>query len=279
MIDLRSKLLTKADPMTCSTLTLFREAIMSGDVILPKISYNEFLSAFDYWIANGVNNLSNLHLYTKEVCVGTTHFIDNLIMQYGLDNIQILEHDYFYYSRLNPKKQWAEVGRLDPNQPLLIAMPFPGYGDVHPLMQDILRECLDKNIAIHIDACWMSSAHNITFDFSHPCIHSVGFSLSKGLDLGWNRIGVRYTKQINSTDSITIANQFCTINQVDISIGYLYMQEFSQNYLWQRYGNTYNKICQQLLLRPTKCIHMARTFDTGKVIGLKNAIHYYDSLE
>jgi hypothetical protein len=260
----RSLILDKAVSLADPELAKLKNDIFSRNVELPKTNYEEFSNTVHHWItSNTSNTLTGLDVYHREVCVGVTSFIDNLIMRHGIDNLQIFEHDYTYYSRLSPSKSWATVGNLTPNKPLLIALPFPGEGDVHPDMQAILNEALEKNIPVHIDASWMSSATNIQFDFDHPVIESVAFSLSKGLALDWNRIGVRYSKRIDETDSITIANKFVTVNSIDVSVGMLYINNFPQSYLWEKYGSLYHEACRTFLLKPTKCIHMAKHFSTG----------------
>jgi hypothetical protein len=143
-------------------------------------------------------------------------------------------------------------------------------------MQQILNEALEKNISVYIDAAWMSCADGIEFSFDHPAIQSVAFSLSKGLALDWNRVGVRYSRSIDSSDAITISNKFKTINSIDISVGVLYMDKFSQSYLWTKYGNLYHSACKAFLLRPTKCIHMAKHFNTGQPYSFRDVFLAYE---
>ncbi len=270
---LKRLLLDKAEPMYDSVLGSRREEVQQGVVPLPECTYGSFIEQFHHWLNSSYNQLSGFEYFEREVCVGTTHFIDNLIMQHGLQNLQIFEHDYIYYKRLMPGKQWAVLGELIPENPLLIALPFPGYGAVHPYMDKILDECLTKNIPVHIDGCWMSCAKNIKFNFAHPAISSMAFSLSKGLDLGWNRVGVRYSRKINSHDSITIANTHDMVNIVNLQIGKLFMLNFPATYLWRKYGELYDLACKELLIKPTNCIHMGRRFDTGEVVGMRRVLH------
>jgi hypothetical protein len=270
-------LLDKAAPINDSKLSSLKNKIFSAAVVLPMVGYQEFCNTMHHWLThNTANTITGLDGFAQEVCVGVTDFINNLVMQHGIDNIQIFEHDYTYYRRLLPNKVWATVGDLIPNKPLLIAMPFPGNGDVHWNMQQILNEALEKNIPVHIDGAWISSAKDIVFDFGHPAIKSVAFSLSKGLALDWNRIGVRYSRCVDDTDSITIANRFNTINSIDLSVGMLFMQQFAQSYLWDKYGTLYNDACKAFLLKPTKCIHMATHFNTGKPHSFRDV---FDAVE
>ena len=269
----KNLLLEKAAPMRDSQHLQLKKEIFSGKVSLPSPTHTEFCSKIHNWFHNDTNNtLIGLENFHKEVCIGVTGFIDNLVMKYGIDNLQIFEHDYTYYKRLSPNKTWATVGNLIPKKPLLIAMPFPGLGNIHKEMNDILNESMKKQIPVFIDGSWMSSATDIEFNFNHPAIQSVAFSLSKGMSLDWNRIGIRYSKVLDSTDSITIANKFGTNNTVDMSIGMIYMTHFYQSYLWEKYGNLYHEACRAFLFKPTKCIHMVKHFNTGKPYGVRDVL-------
>lgn len=270
-------LINKAVSIRDSNLDDLKNSIFSTTVSLPSVSYEEFCTAIHHWLTNNTGNtLTGLDAYYREVCVGVTDFINNIIMKYGIDNLQVFENDYTYYSRLSPNKLWATVGNLKPNLPLIVALPFPGEGNVRPDMQQILNEALEKNIPVYIDAAWMSCADGIEFDFDHPAIQSVAFSLSKGLSLDWNRIGIRYSRSIDSTDAITIANKFETINSIDISVGMLYMKNFSQSYLWSKYRDLYHNACKAFLLKPTKCIHMAKHFNTGQPYSFRDVFLAYE---
>lgn len=237
-----------------------------------SVSSSEFIDKFDNWIKdNRLNSLTGLDNFpTRELCFGVTHFIDNLIMQHGSE-LQVLENDYLYYKRLWPNKIWSNVGNLKRNTPLIIALPFPGYGIVHPLMNQMLDEALNKNVAVHLDCAWLPASRNILFDFDHPAIKSFAISLSKGLALSWNRIAVRYSRQEHD-DAISIANKFNMINEVCVSIGHEYMQRFPINFLWEKHGKNYHMICKEFKVIPTNVIHMVKDPKTGKPLGTRDLL-------
>lgn len=250
-----------------SELEKTKNQIISGQIDLSKFDHFSFNTTFHNFIHSNKNwQFDGLKDFEIDTCIGATQFIDNTIMKFGLENIQILENDYFYYTRLNPNKTWAQIGNLTPNTPMIISYPFSGYGDIHPQMNAILDECLSKNIDLYIDSAWTTSAKTLSFDFSHPCIKEIAFSLSKGFGLYWNRIGIRYRKH-NYDDSIHIMNKFNMINRMPKLIGLYIMNKYPIDYLWQTYGELYFEVCKQFLLRPTQCIHMAKDFNSGKPIG------------
>ncbi len=207
----------------------------------------------------------------QEVIIGVTQFIDNLVMKHGLDNLQILEHDYKYYWRLNQDIQYARIGNLKPNSEMIIGLPFPGHCAIHTDMKDIISECNEKNISLHLDCAWMGCVKNVEFDFNQPCIKTFAMSFSKAYGLGWNRIGIRWSRSIDPTDSITIFNHHDMYNSSLIKIAYHYIKEFDIDYLWNKYKNAYDKICKETLTMPTDIVWLGKDIK-GNLVGFADAL-------
>ena len=229
--------------------------------------------AQNYFQGSKLNLLSGFDKFTNvDIVLGCTQFIDDLLLHYGLHGLQILAHDYGYYWRLDPNLQPAVVGELVPDRPLLISMPFAGETDIHPQMSAILDECLAKGIPVHIDSAWITCARDIHFDYSHPAIQSFAMSLSKGMDLSWNRIGLRWSRIQDDTNSVSIYNKFYMIPRAMLNIGYAHLEVIKPDHLWNLYGDRYFEICKDLLLRPTKMIHLARSMDRKTCYSVKHIL-------
>jgi hypothetical protein len=141
-------------------------------------------------------------------------------------------------------------------------------------MEEILHECKIKNIAVHIDGAWISCCRDITFDFSHVAIRSVGISLSKGLGLGWNRVGLRWTRQ-PKPDSVTIMNDFRMNNRALVKIGLHFIRNLPIDYLWRTHGDRYYKVCKDFNLTPTNSIYLA--LREGHPVGVSPLIRYLEN--
>jgi hypothetical protein len=219
-----------------------------------------------------LNTLSGIDAFSVVgIMAGCTQFIDNLYMQ---GPVQVLRGDYRYHERLG-LAYVKDVGSLIPDIPLIIAMPFPSIGALHHDMEEILHECKIKNIAVHIDGAWISCCRDITFDFNHVAIRSVGISLSKGLGLGWNRIGLRWTKE-HTIDSVSIMNDFHMQNRMPTMVASYVLDNVSSDYLWTKYGEINAKICNDFNLIPSKAIHMASKQD-GIFVGLSPLIRHLNN--
>ena len=232
--------------------------------------YDQFKNELQNWITSStLNHITGLENFSRtDIIQGCTQFIDNLYMQ---GSIQTIKGDYRYHTRLNPNIGFSIPGYLRPNIPLIIAMPFPSTGSVHTQMKEILDEARDKDIDIHVDGAWLTCCRGVNFDVSHSAIKSVGVSLSKGLGLGWNRIGVRWTRQTHS-DSVTIQNEFKMNLRAPVMIGLHFIRQLPPDYLWNKYGKIYYQICKDFELDPTQSIYLA--LRNGEPVGLSPLIRY-----
>lgn len=250
-----------------------------GDVLSGKLDkdisdtvYDNFKQEAEQWmLSSPFNTLSGLETFDRtDIINGCTQFIDNLYMQ---GPVQVLRDDYRYHERLG-LAYVKDVGSLIPDIPLIVAMPFPSIGAVHADMREILEECRIKNIPVHIDGAWITCCRDITFDFSHVAIRSVGISLSKGLGLGWNRIGLRWSKD-SVADSISIMNDFNMNNRALAMIGLHFIRNLPSDYLWFTHGERYYKVCRDFSLLPTKSIYLA--LRNGQPVGVSPLIRYLEN--
>lgn len=250
------------------------QEVMSGkiDKDITDSVYTNFKKEMSAWIfSSKLNDLQGFYSFSRvDIMNGCTQFIDNLYMQ---GPVQVISGDYRYHQRLG-SAYVKDVGLLIPDVPLIVAMPFPSIGSPHQDMEEILHECKIKNIAVHIDGAWISCCRDVAFDFSHVAIRSVGISLSKGLGLGWNRIGLRWTKETN-TDAITIMNDFHMNSRALVMIGLHFIRNLPSDYLWLTHGDRYYKICRDFNLLPTRSIYLAMR--NGQPVGVSPLIRYLEN--
>jgi hypothetical protein len=234
--------------------------------------YINFKKEMTNWLLSSkLNTIRGLENFNRvDIINGCTQFIDTLYMQHS---IQIIEGDYKYHQRLNHDICFSNPGSLIPNVPLIIAAPFPSIGNIHPHTIDIFNEAFEKNISVHIDGAWLTCSRNINFNVDHPAIKSVAISLSKGLGLGWNRIGLRWTKNLVS-DAITLQNDFKMNLRAPVIIGLHFLRNLNPDHLWNTHDKNYEKICNDFGLTPTNSIHIA--LQNLKPVGLAPLIRYLD---
>ena len=228
-----------------------------------QTSYKNFIPQASEWFAD--SNANNLQGWQSLPCIdvtmGCTHYIESFVQRHGWNGFQILKNEYAYYTLMG--KHGVEVDQLESNKPLIITVPHWQFCDSRPEWPEVLKVCEQRNI----DMAWIITAKDISIDFSHPCIQSVGMSLSK-LSLQWSRVGLRFSRQ-KTMDSITIFNDFyIDTNTVMTSTGSYWMDNFDRDYLWNTYGQSHQDLCHDLDLTPTKIIHVVKDPYTGKSLGI-----------
>jgi hypothetical protein len=242
------------------------------DLDISDTVYTNFKQEMTNWLfAGNLNKLTGFDSFNRvDITNGCTQFIDALYMQ---GPIQVITGDYRYHERLG-QAYVKDVGSLIPDIPLIIAMPFPSTGAPHQDMEEILNEAEDKRISVHVDGAWLTCCRGIHFDLSHPSIKSVAVSLSKGLGLGWNRIGLRWSKE-NAPDAISIMNDFNMNLRATAKIGLYFIRNLEPDYLWNNHGDRYYKVCNDFGLVPTKSIYLA--LQDNRPVGVSPLIRYLEN--
>jgi hypothetical protein len=261
----------RPQPLTAALFETLEKQVLTGkmDFCVDDSIYEEFIDMTEqHVLGSKLNSVKGLDNFAhKDIIIGCTQFIDNIYMQ---GPVQTLHDDYRYHQRLGKSMQVRADGLIS-NVALIIAMPFPQTGAPHGSMGTILQQCLKKNISVHIDGAWITCSRNIDFDLDHPAIKSVGISLSKGLGLGWNRIGVRWRKD-DHDDSISIMNRFHMCNKTLVKVGRHYLQNIQPDYLWNTYGDRYRKVCRDFGLEETDSIHIAMR--DARPVGVSPLLRY-----
>jgi hypothetical protein len=238
----------------------------------PRVNSQALIPVLNEWFqSTRVNDFQGWSsLPCIDITMGNTHYIESLVARNGWNGFQILNEEYAYYS-FNGK--WGvEVGALESNKPLIITLPHFKWADIRPEWPDVLRECEQKNIDIHIDMAWATLGRNINIDFSHPNIQSVGMSISK-YSMQWNRIGIRYSKQ-RTMDSITMFNHYYqpATNIGLSSCGAYAISRIPRDYGWNVYGSSHTDICNSLGFKETNLVHVVKTADTSETLGISGLL-------
>ena len=243
--------------------SVFKEEFINRENLVAefKFEFIKFINSHSLSQFTGIDSF--LH---TDICIGCTQFIDDIYQRVGTNNVMIFENEYKYHWRLNNNIKFVTLDTLDATKELIISMPFPAYGDTHPLMDKILDQCRHLNIPVHIDGAWISCSKNITFNFDHPAIKTFAISLSKG-GMGNDRIALRFAR-LEPTGAITIMNKFNMNCKSLLHVGIKYMQDIGPEYFWQKYEDRYYKVCKDFDLIPTKAIHVAKTQD-GSIVGVR----------
>jgi len=210
-------------------------------------------------------DIQNWHVMKHvDLMYGCTHFIENFCLKHKW-NIQILPTEYPYYQAMGMMP--TQPGNLKPGVPLIVSLPNHHYADLVEGWDNILLECEQKQIPIEIDGAYMLSAKDISIDLAHPCIQSIGMSLTK-YGFGWNRVGVRWSKK-KTMDSILIFNNRPKMQGNVVSCGQFIIDNIDRDYGWNTYGQHYDAYVKNNDLIGTKIIHIVKDTE-GNNYGIGN---------
>lgn len=233
--------------------------------------FQQFKNKFEqHLLSSKINLIQGLELFQqKDICLGCTQYIDNLYMQNK--RTQVLENEYKYHNRLGVAET---VSELISDVPLIISIPNASGKDL--IYSRLFDECLEKNISVHIDCAWYTASTHLVMDLTHPAISSIGFSMSKGYGTGFNRVGLRYSKNFVQ-DSISLQNDFQMIHSIPVQIGLYFLDNLEPDHLWTVYKNRYFQVCKDFNLTPTRSIHLA--LDGKYQVGVAELLHYLEFSE
>jgi hypothetical protein len=248
---------------------------LRSEIKVPDVRNLDFTNfkhtAAKHFAENKSNQLKGFDSFPQlDIIVGCQQYIDNLISKNGLTGLQIFEHDYHYYKKLQPQIKYVTLETLDNTRPLLMAMPFPGHLGKHRDLEKIIQVCNNKKIDLHLDCSWIVSAFDIKFNFDQPCIKSFAMSFSKAYCLHWNKVGIRWSRANDRHDSVTILNETNAVSRHTLYVAQKYMESFPIDHLCQKHKEEYFQICKSLRLKPSNIIHACFSIDRMKLYGLKN---------
>lgn len=235
--------------------------------------YSKFVDEFERSLQkHKYINLTGLNLFEqKDVIIGCQHFLDQMILTYGLDNIQVLKNGYPYYDKLKPSLQRIDPEGIVAGKPLVLEYPFPNAMAEHPRYTEIITKCRELGVDVYLDCAWLPVSWDIDIDLSEPCIKGMAISLSKCFGLHWNRIGVRWMKY-KTNDTIAIENQYRMVSYPNVMIGRYYLDLFPMDYLISKYKKTYFDLCAKHDLVPGKTIMSAYDKKKKHKVGVANLL-------
>lgn len=210
----------------------------------------------------------------KDIIIGCQHFANSLLIKHHISNVQIFEHDYQYYQKLDPNLKFVTLETLDNKKPLLMSMPYPGHIQAGRDMEKILSYCDEHEIDVFLDCCWLPCAFDFNFNFDRKCIKSFAFSLSKPYygGKGLVRIGIRWSREKQKNDSVTYQNNTNMIPSILYKIGCAYLDAFPLDIIVEKYKDDYLKMCKSLYLRPSGLINVAYSLDKKDCYGTKKIL-------
>ena len=142
---------------------------------------------------------------------------------------------------------------LEPNDAVIISLPFSDTGNMHTDTQSVLDRCSELGVPVLIDCAFIGICANIDFDFDQPCITDIVFSLSKTFPVASLRIGMRLTR-VDDDDSLLIYKKTNYTNRLGAAVGSELIGQYGVDYNYQTWADQQLEFCKQLNIVPSNTV-------------------------
>lgn len=247
------------------------EIIEHINTVFPKITWeklscvnnNELIESWRTWLLNSsYNSISGLDKFKSVAfCPGTTDAFGEFIARYPTRTIRVSRSDFIITKIL--AKSWSrnlkflEEGSLTNNDLVILSMPYSGNGSEYPNQKELLDQADQLDVPVFIDGAYFGISTQVNYPLDRNCVKDFTVSLSKNMVSDPLRLGVRFTKDIID-DGITVGIIGSDIfDKLGAYLSIQLLNQFSHNWLVEKYLNKSNRICKEFSLKPTKTFTLA----------------------
>lgn len=224
---------------------------------LLQVDCDTFCEKYLDWITSSkLNSFNGLEQFPYAAYSnGTTEAFDKFYMKNNKRRFRCFKGEYVYHQIAWRNWDWKflEDGVIDDNDAVVISLPFSDTGNEHSQMQQVLQTCSNLNVPVLVDCVYFGVCSNINFDFDHKCITDITFSLSKTFPLAYARVGMRLTRT-DDDDSLLMLHKIGYTNRIGASLGVKLMEQFSPDYMVEKYLQKQIDLCNSLGVTPSNTV-------------------------
>lgn len=219
---------------------------------------DEFLYEYDNWIKTSTtNSITGLEDF-KYKCYssGTTESFDKFYMKNSERRFRCYKGEYMYHKLAWRDKfvwEWLEDTPLHKNDAVVISLPFADTGDKHTHYHELMRKCCELGVPVLVDCAYFGACYGVSIDIAYSCITDVTFSLSKTFPVAYARIGIRYTRE-DDDDTMFVYHKISYNNKLGASLGMRFIENFTPDFLPQKYMQKQKEFCKKLDVEPSATI-------------------------
>jgi hypothetical protein len=227
-----------------------------GSSVIP-----DYCAQYRAWVLNtNLNTVVGLDtLPIMAFSQGTTEAFDNFYIRHHTRRFRVFCGEYIYHKRIWQRHypdQWAFLDNdgIRANDAVIVSWPFADTGNTHKnFTKEFLDKCHHLDVPVLIDAAFFGACANQHYDFSHPAIQEVVFSLSKSFPVNALRIGIRFAKE-DFEDGMQIYHSTHYVNKLSAAIGIKLMTTRDPDITFLKWRNMQLKFCNQLGLEPSDTV-------------------------
>lgn len=232
------------------------------------IGLNDYLDTFRSWLSSGQHStLKDLDTFPYATfCHGTIQAFDQFYIKHRFRRFRFLKGEFMYHQAcLKHGFYWKYLDNdLESYDALIISIPFSDSGSMTENFNKIIKRCNDLDIPVLIDLAYFPLSKFLNLSLNYKCIETITASLSKVFDgAQYLRAGIRFQRE-NIDDGIDVANSVSMLPNHTLATAYYLMNNYSIDYNWNKYEETYKIICNRLRLKFTNCLMFGISFDNYK---------------
>ncbi|MEO1233538.1 MAG: hypothetical protein AAFZ18_32050, partial [Myxococcota bacterium] len=137
-------------------------------------TYRNWISESSAFVALGLEQFE-----TSYYVNGVTEGYDIFLREHQGRRFRVFKGEYPYTALSVSEWKYIEDDEIRPGDAVLMSVPFYAHGGVPHGAEALLKSCAELEVPVFIDAAYFGTCYGQTFDFGHPAIEMVGFSLSK----------------------------------------------------------------------------------------------------
>jgi len=229
----------------------------------------EFCSKYKSWITSTKLNtyigIDDFKFATYSNA--TSESFDKFYIKNNNRRFRCLRGEYVYH-QVAWRNSWPDWKFIDDeplaaNDAVVISYPFSDTGCKHQQHDEILKRCTELGIPVLIDCVFSGVSYDLVFDLSYPCITDVVFSLSKIFPIAHARIGMRLTRE-DDDDTLFVYQKISYNNRMGAALGTYFIDNFSVDYIVNKYRATQQEFCRQLNVCPSNTVFFGLGLDDWK---------------
>lgn len=220
---------------------------------------DQFLDTYFQWIKSShLNQFKNLDKFTvKAYSNGTTEGFDKFYLRNNKRRFRCFRGEYMYHGAswksCFPDWKYIDDEAIDSNDAVVISLPFSDTGNQHVRMIDVLETCDQLGVPVLVDCAFVGICHNIDFDFDHPCVTDITFSLSKTFPVANLRIGMRLTRE-DHDDGLLVHTKTNYNNRLGAAVGIQLLSTYSVDWNMEKWHHQLLNFCKQLDITPSNTV-------------------------
>lgn len=270
----------------------FRVFLLENNLFEPVLTnkvpvdvQDEFLELYPNWIKSSkCNSFKGLDKFPfRYVSLGVTQGIDDFVLYATKKNkrLRFSRGEYGYGMEISDHGPLLDQEPLSAGDALIISCPFSATGNLHPDWDNIINTCNKLDIPVFVDCAFFGTCLDIHVNFDHPCIDTVSFSPTKGLNCGNMRTGITFTHRQGKDCSLDILSKWHHGIHFHTYLALNLMKNFSPDTVPLTYKVSQEAVCKKYNLTPSNTlmfglgnddwVHFSRNGFSNRV-NIRNAI-------